>query len=77
MAAGRARKRLKGRGSGLEFDWSEQDASHRDEVRQFLAEVLPADWDEISKHGPGSDSQSAFSKTFCAAMAAKGWLTQH
>jgi alkylation response protein AidB-like acyl-CoA dehydrogenase len=61
----------------LEFDWSEQDASHRDEVRQFLAEVLPADWDEISKHGPGSDSQSAFSKIFCAAMAAKGWLTQH
>jgi len=61
----------------VEFDWSADDARHRDEVRAFLAEVLPADWEEISKHGPGSDAQAAFSKTFCAAMAERGWLTQH
>ena len=53
----------------LEFDWSAEDARHRDEIRAFLASVLPDDWEEISKHGPGSDAQSAFSKTFCAAMA--------
>ena len=61
----------------MEFDWSSDDARHRDEVRAFLDVVLPADWDEISKHGPGSDAQAAFSKTFCAAMAESGWLTQH
>jgi len=61
----------------LEFDWSPEDASHRDEIRRFLDEVLPDAWEEISKHGPGSDAQAAFSKTFCAAMAARGWLTQH
>jgi len=61
----------------LEFDWSAEDARHRDEIRAFLASVLPDDWEEISKHGPGSDAQSAFSKTFCAAMAERGWLTQH
>jgi len=61
----------------LEFEWSPEDASHRDDVRRFLAEFLPPDWEELSKDGPGSDAQAAFSKTFCAAMADKGWLTQH
>jgi alkylation response protein AidB-like acyl-CoA dehydrogenase len=61
----------------LEFDWSEEDARHRGEIREFLADVLPEDWEEMSKHGPGSDTQSAFSKTFCGAMAERGWLTQH
>ena len=61
----------------MEFDWLEDDARHRDEIREFLDEVLPADWDEISKHGPGSDSQAAFSKSFCGQMAERGWLTQH
>ena len=30
------------------------------------------DWEEIAKHGPGSDSQSAFSKGFCAKLAERG-----
>ncbi len=61
----------------MEFEWSREDALHRDEVRAFLVETLPEDWEEISKHGPGSDTQAAFSKTFCAAMSDRGWLTQH
>jgi alkylation response protein AidB-like acyl-CoA dehydrogenase len=61
----------------VEFDWSVDDAEHRREVRSFLAEVLPEDWDEISKGGPGSDEQAAFSKTFCRQLAERGWLTQH
>ncbi len=61
----------------MEFDWSAEDAAHREEIRAFLGEILPDDWDEISKHGPGSDAQARFSKTFCGAMAERGWLTQH
>jgi len=61
----------------VEFDWSESDVEHRREVRAFLDAELPGDWEEISKHGPGSDTQSAFSKGFCAKLAEKGWLTQH
>jgi alkylation response protein AidB-like acyl-CoA dehydrogenase len=61
----------------LEFDWSHDDEKHRQEIRDFLRESLPPDWDEISKHGPGSDAQAAFSKDFCAVLAARGWLTQH
>jgi len=61
----------------VEFDWSEEDAQHRRDVQAFLAAELPGDWEEISKHGPGGDSQAAFSKHFCGRMAEQGWLTQH
>ena len=49
----------------MEFDWSTEDAEHRRQVREFLKESLPDDWEEISKGGPGSDEQAAFSKIFC------------
>jgi alkylation response protein AidB-like acyl-CoA dehydrogenase len=61
----------------VEFGWSQEELRHRREIRDFLAEELPEDWEEISQHGPGGDSQAAFSKHFCARMAARGWLTQH
>ena len=61
----------------MEFDWSEDDARHRAEIRAFLDEVLPDDWAEISKDGPGCDAQAAFSRRFCGWMAERGWLTQH
>ena len=61
----------------MDFEWSEEDRRHRREIRAFLAEVLPDDWDEISKDGPGGDAQAAFSRRFCGSMAERGWLTQH
>ena len=61
----------------MEFDWSDEDLAYRAELRQFLADTLPKDWDEISKGGPGSDAQALFSREFCAKMAERGWLTQH
>ena len=61
----------------MEFRWSDEDVAFRRELRDFLAEALPPDWAELSKHGPGSDAQAEFSKQFCPALARKGWLTQH
>ena len=61
----------------MEFGWSDEDRAFRDELRAWLAAELPPDWDEIAKGGPGSDAQVAFSRRFCAALAARGWLTQH
>ena len=61
----------------MEFDWSKADVAYRDELRAFLAEALPGDWDEVSKGGPGSDEQASFSRRFCAQLAERGWLTQH
>jgi alkylation response protein AidB-like acyl-CoA dehydrogenase len=61
----------------MDFRWSEDDLAFRAELRAFLDAELPPDWDEIAKGGPGSDEQVAFSRRFCAALAARGWLTQH
>ncbi len=61
----------------MEFDWDPADLEHRTDVRAFLDETLPDDWEEMSAHGPGSDAQAAFSKTFCGKLAERGWLTQH
>jgi alkylation response protein AidB-like acyl-CoA dehydrogenase len=61
----------------VEFGWSDDDLAFRAELRAFLDAALPADWDEIAKGGPGSDAQVAFSRHFCAALAERGWLTQH
>ncbi len=61
----------------MEFEWSPEDVAYRDELRAFIDAELPEDWEEISKGGPGSDEQAAFSRRFCAKLARKGWLTQH
>ena len=61
----------------MEFGWSADDLAFRAELRAWLDVELPPDWEEIAKGGPGSDAQVAFSRRFCAALAARGWLTQH
>jgi len=61
----------------VEFGWSEADTVFRGELEEFLDETLPADWEEVSKDGPGSDAQASFSREFCAKLAERGWLTQH
>ena len=61
----------------MDFDWSDEDLGHREEFRAFLREILPSDWERISEGGPGSDAQAEFSRTFCRALADRGWLTQH
>jgi len=60
----------------VEFDWSPEDTEFRHELLRFMSEQLPDDWDEISRGGPGSDDQAAFSRRFCAQLADRGWLTQ-
>lgn len=61
----------------MDFLWSEDEIEHRAELVAFLAEVLPEDWEDMAKDGPGGDAQAAFSRIFCARMAERGWLTQH
>jgi alkylation response protein AidB-like acyl-CoA dehydrogenase len=61
----------------VEFDWTDDDLAFRRELRDFLAEVLPENWEEMSKDGPGSDVQAEFSRAFCPKLAERGWLTQN
>lgn len=61
----------------MDFEWGTEEAAFRADLRQFLAEELPADWDEISQNGPGSELQANYSRDFCRRLAEKGWLTPH
>ena len=60
----------------MEFDWSEDDVRFRRELRDFLDDALPGNWEEISRGGPGSEAQADFSRGFCSRLAERGWLTQ-
>ena len=64
-------------GGRVEFDWNEQHRAYRAHVREFLARELPADWPEISRHGPGSREQTEFSLEFCPKLAKAGLLVPH
>jgi alkylation response protein AidB-like acyl-CoA dehydrogenase len=61
----------------MDFDWTEEDKAFRARVRAFLQRELPANWDEISRHGPGSREQTEFSLQFCPKLAEAGLLMPH
>jgi alkylation response protein AidB-like acyl-CoA dehydrogenase len=61
----------------LDFGWTEEDRVYRARVKAFLERELPSDWDEISRHGPGSREQTEFSLEFCPKLAAAGLLVPH
>ncbi|MFA5941592.1 MAG: acyl-CoA dehydrogenase family protein [Sinimarinibacterium sp.] len=60
----------------MDFQWDAEQRAFRAAVREFLAAHLPPDWESLA-HGPGSQAQSAFSKKFCAELAAAGLLVPH
>lgn len=61
----------------MNFDWTDEQDALRRRVRALLARELPADWEHISRHGPGSPQQTAFSLEFCPRLAAEGLLVPH
>src|SRR5688572_27726546 len=61
----------------MEFGWSETEVGYRRRVSDLLIAELPADWDEIAVHGPGSKAQTEFSKRFCPRLAEEGMLIPH
>jgi alkylation response protein AidB-like acyl-CoA dehydrogenase len=58
----------------MDFDWTADDVAYRNDVRQFLAEKLPAGWNGYDKSNLPQYKKDA--KAFCTALAEKGWLTQ-
>ncbi len=60
----------------MEFDWNQQQREFRAEVRAFLADHLPPNWEELA-HGPGSAEQTRFAREFCGALAEAGLLVPH
>ena len=61
----------------MDFFWTEEDRAYRARIREFLKRELPANWEEIARHGPGSKEQTEFSLEFCPKLAEAGLLTPH
>jgi alkylation response protein AidB-like acyl-CoA dehydrogenase len=61
----------------MNFEWTTEQQALRDRVRTLLARELPPDWEHISRHGPGSPAQTAFSLDFCPKLASEGLLVPH
>jgi alkylation response protein AidB-like acyl-CoA dehydrogenase len=61
----------------MEFGWSPDEKAHRARIREVLQRLLPADWEQILVHGPGSDEQTAFSRHFCAELHKEHLLVPH
>lgn len=61
----------------MDFIWSEEQQALRERVRALLARELPPDWDDLSRHGPGSPGQTAFSLRLCPQLAEAGLLVPH
>jgi alkylation response protein AidB-like acyl-CoA dehydrogenase len=62
----------------MEFGWKPQQEDYRARVKQALAEMLPADWDQTYvPHSYASDLQIEFSRKFCAELAKRGLLVPH
>ncbi|MET0387377.1 MAG: acyl-CoA dehydrogenase family protein [Polyangiales bacterium] len=60
----------------MDFAWDDKQAAFRSTVRSFLAAHLPADWESLA-HGPGSATQTKFSKELCGKLAEAGLLVPH
>lgn len=61
----------------MDFTWTEDQQHLRERVRALLQRDLPPDWERLSRHGPGSREQTAFSLQFCPRLAAEGLLVPH
>ncbi len=61
----------------MDFRWSAGEQAFRARIVDFLRTALPADWDRIAQHGPGSREQTEFSLAFCPRLADAGLLVPH
>jgi alkylation response protein AidB-like acyl-CoA dehydrogenase len=60
----------------MDFSWDDKQAAFRSTVRRFIAENLPANWEQLA-HGPGSGEQTKFSTEFCGKLSQAGLLVPH
>ena len=62
---------------GVRWDikFTEQEEDFRQEIRDFLRETLPGDWDPLGQAGQSADERQDFTRQMTQALADKGWLT--
>ena len=57
----------------IQFTQKEEDFRH--EIRDFLRDTLPEDWDPLGQAGKSPEESLAFTRQMTQALADKGWLT--
>lgn len=58
----------------MDFSWSAEEESFRQEIRSFLQSELPEGWGVTQFWDPDDDSQFAFAHEFTQKLGARNWL---
>jgi alkylation response protein AidB-like acyl-CoA dehydrogenase len=59
----------------LNITFTKQEEGFRQEIRDFLEDELPADWDPLGGPGQSAEERLAFTRGMSKRLADKGWLT--
>jgi alkylation response protein AidB-like acyl-CoA dehydrogenase len=61
----------------MNFEWTAPHLAFRAQLRDFLTENLPENWEALAGHGPASDEITELSSEFCSRLAKAGLLFPH
>ncbi len=59
----------------MNIRFTQQEEDFRQEIRGFLKETLPEDWDPLGQTGQSAQQRHAFTRQMTHTLAEKGWLT--
>ena len=59
----------------MDIKFTEREEDFRQEIRDFLQETLPGDWDPLGQVGLSAKERQDFTRQMTQALADKGWLT--
>ena len=59
----------------MNITFTQQEEDFRQEIRDFVREELPDDWDPLGQPGQSAEERQAFTRGMSKRLADKGWLT--
>ena len=59
----------------MDITFTQKEEDFRQEIRDFLQETLPVDWDPLGQVGQSAEERQDFTRQMTQALADKGWLT--
>ena len=59
----------------MDITFTQQEEDFRQEIRDFLQETLPEDWDPLGQVGLSAKERQDFTRQMTQSLADKGWLT--
>ena len=59
----------------MDIKFTQREEDFRQEIRDFLQETLPEDWDPLGQVGLSAKERQDFTRQMTQALADKGWLT--